>query len=305
MFPHGSEGGNDLTGPGENYLWAGDSKEVFRRFLRDFPVLPIPPTPPAIAAAPDCFDIPKTGHVLAAEEREREEAAERESARLAAEAAEERLRRQRDQGKKVLRAEEEDGEDDDSSSRKGSVFAEQLEDTRAHVLVAHAVCGVPPRRSARALPPAPSRALGRLVLASRVANSSGLAPELPGMSVVHASTLPPVGLSWSGPVDQLTPATPSVLARRTGSPSAAAITTPGPSSPLNLNKLKAVSAAKIAPPDWSDYVSGYIERSNLALEEIVESEQLIQESHTEERQYFYVGRESKRKRKKESKKAFY
>jgi len=305
MFPHGSEGGNDLTGPGEHYLWAGDSKEVFRRFLRDFPVLPIPPTPPAVAAAPDYFDIPKTGHVLAAEEREREEAAERESARLAAEAAEDRLRRQRDQGKKVLRAEEEDDEDD-SSSRKGSVFAEQLEDTRAHVLVAHAVCGVPPRRNARVIPPAPTKALGKLVLASRVANSSGLAPELPGMSVAHASTLPPVDLSWSYSVDQLTPATPSVTTRRTGASPAAAFSTPGPSSPLNLNlKLKAVSAAKIAPPNWSDYVSGYIERSNLALEEIVESEQLIQESHTEDRQYFYVGHVAKRKRKKESKKAFY
>ena len=113
-------------------------------------------------------------------------------------------------------------------------------------------------------------------------------------------------LSWSYSVDQLPPATPTVTTRRTGASPAAAFSTPGPSSPLNLNlKLKAVSAAKIAPPYWSDYVSGYIERSNLALEEIVESEQLIQESHTEDRQYFYVGHVAKRKRKKESKKAFY
>jgi len=291
-YPHGTEGGNDLLAPGEAQIAANDTKEIMRKFLRDFPILPIPPTPMLPALAPDYFDIPKSRHVLASEEREREEQAERENANRAAKAAEAQRRHERDEGKRTLRDDESvdvdidlgDGHPEDPHVGASAAPQEDLGlgDNHTNSLIVQAACGVPSARRARPIPPAPIRNAGKFRInmpASRVAEP----PDLPILNTQHPSSLPTVGTAWGGALDQVG----SVSLVR-----AAALSSPS-------KYVKNAGASALAEPGWSEHVSGYIDRSNLLLEEIVDSEQLIQDTTEQEREYFYVGHTVKRRKKKD------
>ena len=294
-YPHGSEGGTDLQGPGEVLLAASDTKEIMRRFVREFPILPIPPIPPPLAMAPDYRAIPKSKIEAKLLEREESERLERENAAHARNTAEEKMRKEHQQGKELVKnrgpaadepeedEEEEEGgegarEDKNGKARAGGKAADE---TGLNALVSQSVCGVAARfKYASRIPPPPQRQGGRLQMDSQ----SGRMPEQPELSVLavpHPSSLPPVGTSWGGSTDAPPQATPSRY------------------SPLHSPKK--VRTARLAQPRWGEHASQYIARSNALLETIVQSEQLIGQhrENNEDVEYVYVGNNAKRRKKKD------
>jgi hypothetical protein len=265
--------------PGEPQVAANDTKEILRKFLRDFPILPIPPTPVPLALAPDYFEIPKSRHVLASEDRAREEENERDNARKAASATEALRRQERDEGRRILRDEVGDGNEQPEDTGIITEQSDDLGDNPTNTFIVQATSGVPSKRSARVVPPAPVRIAGKLRL-SMAASRVTEAPELQTPSVVHPNSLPPVGTAWGGATDQFIGAS-----TRAGAPT----------SPSRI--IKYTGAAVLSQPDWSDHVASYIDRSNLFLEEIVESERIIHESKAST--YVGVGKLAKRRKKKD------
>ena len=276
IFPHGSEGGVDLPAPGEAMLAAHDTKEIMRKFVRDFPILPIPPTPPALSAAPDYRDIPKSKIQAKLEEREESDRLERENAALARDKLEEKMKKERKELARGLGSDEDEEDEDDTAPDPDA----EPDETVLNALVSRAVCGV--GRAGvyiRSIPPVPVRRGGRLIMDSQVGRVPDM-PELAVLEVPHPSALPPVGTSWGSAADEPVAATPSRY------------------SPMHSPKK--TRGARLAAPRWTEHTSQYLERSNKLLEAIVESETLIGEQRNREKNYF-TGSTSKRRKKKEKK----
>ena len=99
IYPHGTEGGNDILNVGEALVVQSDPKAILQSYINLFPNVPVPPAPAAVAEAADYIELPKSRMTIMMEERADEELAELEQARLAAEARAEKLQQQREQGK--------------------------------------------------------------------------------------------------------------------------------------------------------------------------------------------------------------
>ena len=180
-FPHGLEGGNDILDVGESFQSASDSKVVIQRFLRNYPMLPTPPSPYSLDRASIYFDPPKSRRAILAEERAEEERIELEQARLAAESHAAKNLAHLEHGKQTLQkfmTEDDDDDDEldgvvaptDPNGKKGkksrrrtglSTMKESSENIR-NAMITSAVCGVssrPPLISVN-VPPPPARGVG-------------------------------------------------------------------------------------------------------------------------------------------------
>ena len=162
IFPHGTEGGNDVLNVGESIVPQGDGKIILQSFVKSFPNFQVPPAPAPLEEAPDFVELPKSRMVIMMEERAEEEMRELEQSRLAAESRAEKLQLQREQGKAAVKSmnndeeeeeEEEEGEDGLSRRRKSlrtdgrgnskDPRHAEYDEEAANAAISAAVAGVP------------------------------------------------------------------------------------------------------------------------------------------------------------------
>ena len=183
VYPHGTEGGNDVLNVGEALAPQSDPKAILQSFVNLFPNMPVPPTPAAVVEAADFFELPKSRMTLMMEERADEELAELEQARLAGEARAEKLQQQREQGKlqmKQLEDEVDNDSNDDSDSDsdaggrlKRTSMRKSVEPARQAApmtwmksckKIDAAVVGIPASRGKVSVPGTPAKKGGKLKL---------------------------------------------------------------------------------------------------------------------------------------------
>ena len=164
-FPHGTEGGNDILDVGESIVPISDCKDIMRRYVREFPLIAVPPTPAQLSEAPDYFDVPKSRREIMIEERAEEELLELEQSRLAAETLVQKMQQQQARGRKDLQSIQKDDSDSDASDssprrnlhvndnksataindKRDSLIARKSSMTTANLQskISNAACGVP------------------------------------------------------------------------------------------------------------------------------------------------------------------
>jgi hypothetical protein len=122
IFPHGSSSESNLNALSvHEHL---DKKEAVKRFLRDFPLLPIPPAMINYQRNANLyFEAPRSRREELAAERALEEAKELEQSRLAAQQAMEKLEKEMEKGRVTVMSRyqvEDDAEDADAAADQSS-----------------------------------------------------------------------------------------------------------------------------------------------------------------------------------------